>query len=152
MEKLLIVDDSEEIRTQLKWGLGKEYSLLLAKDGKEALSLFRQNEPKVVTLDLGLPPQDSGTEEGFSCLRGILQHRPVTKVILITGNDERKNALKAVEAGAYDFYQKPIALEELKIILRRAFYLSVIEEENRSLRTALEKKTPELGGMIGQCT
>jgi two-component system NtrC family response regulator len=151
MGKLLIVDDSDEIRTQLKWGLGKEYSVLLAKDGNEALSLFRKNEPKVVTLDLGLPPHENGTEEGFRCLREILQHRPVTKVIVITGNDERKNALQAIEAGAYDFYQKPIDLEELKIILRRAFYLSTIEDENRSLHSALEKRTPELGGMIGQC-
>jgi len=150
MEKLLIVDDSEEIRKQLKWGLGKDYEVLLAKDGKEGLFLHRKNYPKVVMLDLGLPPDEDGTEEGFKCLEGILKSSSVTKVIVVTGNDERENALKAVQLGAYDFYQKPINLEELRIIIGRAFHLFDIEEENRRLILTLGKKA-ELEGVVGQC-
>jgi two-component system NtrC family response regulator len=152
MEKLLIIDDSEEIRNQLKWGLGKEYAVLLAGNGKEAIILFKKHNPKVVTLDLGLPPHENGTEEGFRCLEEIQKHLPIVKVIVITGNEERDHALKAVQMGAYDFYQKPIDLKELKVIINRAFYLYNIEEENRRLQIALDKKTPELVGMLGQCT
>jgi two-component system NtrC family response regulator len=151
MEKLLIIDDSDEIRTQLKWGLGKEYAVILARDGQETLALFNKNEPRVVTLDLGLPPHENGTEEGFRCLQEMLQHNPASKVIVITGNDQRETALKAIQMGAYDYYQKPINLEELRVIIRRAFYLSTIEEQNRSLHHALERQTAQVGGMIGQC-
>jgi two-component system NtrC family response regulator len=151
MDKLLITDDSEEILTQLKWGFNKEYALYLAKDGKEALTLFKKNSPRVATLDLGLPPHENGTEEGFRCLQEMLRHNPAAKIIMITGNDQRENALKAIHLGAYDFYQKPINLEELKVIVRRAFHLSAIEEQNRSLYDALERQTTQLGGMIGQC-
>jgi len=151
MEKLLITDDNEEIRTQLKWGFNKEYALILAKDGKETLTLFKKNAPRVATLDLGLPPHESGTEEGFRCLQEMLRHNPAAKIIVITGNDQWENALKAVHLGAYDFYQKPLNLEELKVIVRRAFHLSAIEEQNRSLYNALERQTTPFGGMIGQC-
>jgi two-component system, NtrC family, response regulator len=151
MEKLLITDDSEEIRTQMKWGLSKEYAVLPARDAAEALELFNANSPKVVTLDLGLPPCEEGTEEGFRCLKEMLRIRPATKVIVLTGNEQRENALKAVQLGAYDYYQKPINLDELRVIVRRAFQLSFIEEENRSLREVLEQQTPLVGGMVGQC-
>jgi two-component system, NtrC family, response regulator len=150
MEKLLIVDDSEEIRKQLKWGLGKDYEVLLAKDGREAIFLYRKNHPKVVMLDLGLPPDEDGTDEGFKCLEGILKSSAFTKVIVVTGNDERHNALKAVQLGAYDFYQKPVNLEELRIIIGRAFHLSALEEENRSLHIAMGKSS-ELSGVVGHC-
>ncbi len=151
MEKLLITDDSEEIRTQLKWGLGKDYAVTLARDGKEAIALFKKHSPRVATLDLGLPPHENGTEEGFRCLQEMLRHNPPAKIIVITGNDQRENALKAIQQGAYDFYQKPINLEELRVIIRRAFHLSAIEEENRGLHHALEQQTAGIGGMIGQC-
>ena len=151
MEKLLVIDDNEEIRKQLKWGLGKEYAILLAQDGNEALALFKRHHPKVVTLDLGLPPHENGTGEGFRCLEEMLKHLPTVKVVVITGNDERGNALRAIQMGAYDFYQKPLDLKELKIIVNRAFYLHSIEEENRRLCTTLDEKTSELGGMVGQC-
>jgi two-component system, NtrC family, response regulator len=151
MEKLLIVDDNEEIRKQLKWGFGNEYHILTASDGKEALSLFKKHRPKVVTLDLGLSPLPNGTDEGFRCLEEILRAHSLTKVIIITGNDERENALRAVQLGAYDFYQKPIELKELKVIIRRALHLYNIEEENSGLRVALNKKNAFMGEMIGQC-
>lgn len=152
MEKLLITEDSEEIRNQLKWGFSKAYSLLLAKDGEEALALFKKNMPRVSTLDLGLPPNENGTEEGFRCLQEMLRLNPAAKIIVLTGNDQRENALKAIQMGAYDYYQKPINLEELKVVVRRAFHLSALEEQNRALHTALERQIAQVGGMIGQCS
>jgi two-component system, NtrC family, response regulator len=151
MEKLLITDDSDEILTQLKWGFSKDYAVTLARDGKEAILQFTRNMPRVATLDLGLPPHENGTEEGFRCLQEMLRLNPAAKVIVLTGNDQRENALKAIGMGAYDFYQKPVNLEELRVIIRRAFHLSSIEEQNRSLHHALEQQITPVGGMIGQC-
>jgi two-component system NtrC family response regulator len=151
LEKLLIIDDNEEIKKQLKWGLGNEYTVLLAGDGKEALSLFKKHKPKVVTLDLGLSPLENGTDEGFKCLEEILRSHSLTKVIVITGNDDRGNALKAVQSGAYDFYPKPIELKELKVTISRALHLYNIEEENSRLQAALDKKNTFMGEMVGQC-
>lgn len=151
MEKLLIIDDNEEIRKQLKWALAKDYKVLTAGDGKEGASLFKTHQPKVVTLDLGLPPQPEGTEEGFKCLEAVLTERSSTKVIIISGNDERENTLKAVKMGAYDFYQKPIDPNEIKVVIKRAFHLYDIEEENRKLHLALIEKNASGAQMMGQC-
>lgn len=151
MEKLLIVDDNEDIRKQLKWGLGKEYDIILAGDGKEGIVSFKKQQPKVVTLDLGLPPHEDGTEEGFKCLEEMLYHSPRTKVIVITGNGEKNNAHRAIQMGAYDYFQKPIDINELKVIISRAFHLRNIEEENSRLQIALDHKNTGLGGIIGQC-
>lgn len=151
MEKLLIVDDNAEISKQLKWGLGKDYSLLFAKNANEAVSIFKKNSPKVVTLDLGLPPHEDGAEEGLACLEAIIGRNSFTKIIVITGNDDRTNALRAIQLGAYDYYQKPIELAELKVIINRAFYLYSIENENRRLHHEMERRTSEMEGMVGQC-
>lgn len=150
MKKLLIIDDNEEIRKQLRWGLGREYEIFQAENRKSAISLFKKYSPKVVTLDLGLPPDEDGVKEGILCLEELLSFAPLTKVIVITGNDGRENALKAVQCGAYDYYQKPIELAELKIILGRAYHLSAIEDENTELVSVLEKQNFDLGGIIGQ--
>ena len=151
MEKLLIIDDSPEIRQQLKWGLKKDYKLLLAADVDEGLRLFRSQRPKVVTLDLGLPPDVDGATEGLRGLKAILSEAPATKVIVLSGNEERENALKAVGLGAYDFYSKPIELAELKTILQRAFHLATLEEENRGLLKATQAEQRSLSGIFGQC-
>lgn len=152
MEKLLIVDDSEDIRKQLKWGLAKDYAVLLAGDVSEAMTLFTKHQPKVVVLDLGLPPQSEGTEEGFRCLDAIKNAQRYTKVIIATGNGDVENALRAVQNGAYDFLQKPIELAEMKVIIKRAFHLYSLEEENRRLRSVLDRKDGALSGIIGQCS
>jgi two-component system NtrC family response regulator len=152
LEKLLIIDDSSEIRQQLKWGLKKDYKLLLAADVDEGLRIFRSQRPKVVTLDLGLPPDVDGATEGLRGLKEILSEAPATKVIVLSGNEERENALKAVGLGAYDFYSKPIELAELKTILQRAFHLATLEEENRGLLQATQAEERSLAGMFGQCT
>ena len=151
MEKLLIIDDNDDIRKQLKWGLGKQYELSLAADGKEGLAAFRKQQPKVVTLDLGLPPDAEGTTEGFHCLEEILKLAPHTKVIVITGNDEKNSALTAINTGAYDYLPKPIDINELKVIINRALHLHNIEEENSRLQDALHSDL-HMMGIVGQCS
>jgi len=151
MEKLLLVDDNNEIRKQLKWGLGKEYKIILAEDVDTALKLYKKHQPGVVTLDLGLPPDIEGASEGFRCLEGMLAENHLAKIIVLSGNDERENVLQAINLGAYDFYQKPIDLAELRVILNRAFNLSAIEAENRRLQSALMVDNGSMGGMLGQC-
>ena len=147
MQRLLIVDDNNEVRKQLKWGLSRSgYELSFARDGVEALKLFDKFNPTVVTLDLGLPPYENGTEEGVRCLSEMLRRNPVARVIVITGNEDHEAALNAVRIGAYDYYKKPIDLEELKIIIRRAMYLQSLEEENKNLR---EEKINDVG-IIGE--
>jgi len=151
VDKLLIVDDSSEICKQLKWGLNKDYDVLLAEDVGGALKLFNKHRPKVVTLDLGLPPDVDGATEGLRCLEEILHQQPDTKVVVLSGNEDRNNALKAVKLGAYDFYRKPIDLAELKIILQRAFQLAALETENHRLQTASSSELSNLHGILGQC-
>jgi two-component system, NtrC family, response regulator len=150
MNKLLIIDDNAEIRKQLKWSLGQDYSILLAEDVAEALSLFKKQHPLVVTLDLGLPPDEEGVTEGFRCLHEIMSLAPQTKVIVLTGRGEREHALKAMQLGAYDFYAKPIELSELQVMLQRAFHLAGLEAENQ--RLLAEREDEELGylGIFGQ--
>ena len=149
MEKLIIVEDNEDIRNQLRWGLSKEYEVFVAGERLEALTLVKKHAPKVVTLDLGLPPDENGCEEGFRCLEEILQRIPSAKVIMITGNDDRANALRAVQNGAYDYYRKPFDLVELKVILKRAFHLATIESDNIRLQSSLEQHGTSPGGIIG---
>ncbi|NLC70071.1 MAG: PEP-CTERM-box response regulator transcription factor [Desulfuromonadaceae bacterium] len=149
MHVLLIVDDKEEIQKQLKWGLSKEYKVFAADSVARALELFREHEPKVMTLDLGLPPDEDGSTEGFRCLEEVMRLAPWTKVIVLTGHEERENALKAIRMGAYDYYTKPVNLDELRIILNRAFHLAVIEEENRQLHSALSAEGKEMQGIFG---
>ncbi len=152
LEKLLIVDDSKEIRKQLKWGLGKEFRILMAESVDEALKLFEQHSPKVVTLDLGLPPDIDGASEGLRCLQQMLQKQPTSKIIVLSGNEDHVNALAAVDMGAYDYYHKPINLDELKIILSRAFHVAGLEEENRRLQvSAGQDKEHGYSGIFGQC-
>jgi two-component system NtrC family response regulator len=134
---LLIVDDDEELRTQMKWALGDEYDVVLAGDRAEALGKLREARPPVVTLDLGLPPQAAGVEEGFATLRAIHEAEPGTKVVVITGRDEHEHALVAVAQGAYDYFQKPVQVDELKVVLRRALKLHDLERENRELQRRL---------------
>ncbi|MGL1957601.1 MAG: PEP-CTERM-box response regulator transcription factor [Colwellia sp.] len=134
MEKLLIIDDDKGIQKQLKWSLS-DYSAILASDRESAITAVRRHEPKVITLDLGLPPDEANATEGLLALQEILAIAPHTKIIVITGNEDRSNALEAISAGAYDFYQKPIEPEIINVIISRAFTLATIEEENRIMRT-----------------
>ncbi len=145
--QLLIIDDDESVRSQMKWALLSDYEILAAGDRPAGLESFRKHHPSVVTLDLGLPPQPAGTDEGFKALAEILEDTPGAKVIVITGQDDRKNALTAIGMGAYDFFCKPIRIEELKIVLTRAFNLANLEAENRRLQAGTGADAFE--GMIG---
>ncbi|RJQ55311.1 MAG: PEP-CTERM-box response regulator transcription factor [Nitrospiraceae bacterium] len=149
MKLLLIVEDDPDIRTHIKWGLSEGYEILQASDRTSAINLFKAKHPPVVTLDLGLPPDENGASEGLSCLQEILSQAPDTKVIIVTGNNDRENALKAVQIGAYDYYLKPVNMNELKIILQRAWHLHEIERENLKLHTIIEQEAG-FAGMIGQ--
>ena len=158
MKSLLIVDDNQDVRSQLKWGLAKEdYTLHLAADGDEAMELFRKHSPGVVTLDLGLPPDPEGTSEGFRLLEVMLQEKPGTQVIVVTGHHDRENALRAVRTGAHDFCRKPVDLPELKVLISRGFYLSDLREENQGLseNTAVVEEATEakeFSGIVGECS
>lgn len=145
--KLLIVDDDDDLRTQMKWALAHDYEILLAEDRLSAAAVMRKEKPAVVTLDLGLPPLPAGVEEGFAVLDEILSRYGQTKVIIITGRGEKENALRAVEKGAYDFFYKPIQIDELRIVIRRAFFLAQTERELSILRQQLGGDSFE--GMLG---
>ncbi len=132
-QNLLIVEDDEGLQRQLRWSLDG-YNVIIAKDRSEAIAAMRRYQPHVMTLDLGLPPDPTNASEGFATLEEILSLAPDTKIIVITGNDERENAVKAIGCGAYDFYQKPIDPDVLKIIVERALRLSNLEQENQRLQ------------------
>jgi len=151
VNKLLIVDDSEEIRQQLKWGLNQHFQVSAAPDADQALAVFRAERPGVVVLDLGLPPATDSSVEGFRCLEEMLKIDPAVKVIMLTGNSERENALKALRMGACDFYAKPPVLSELKVIIGRAFHLAGIEEQNSRERAQTASQAGEQWGMVGCC-
>jgi two-component system NtrC family response regulator len=145
--KLLIVDDDDEIRTQMKWALNADYEILLAENRASGLETFRAHKPAVALLDLGLPPRAGGTEEGFALLSGILEADKTTKAIVITGQHEKDHALSAIGFGAYDFLCKPVNMDELKVLLKRCFYVAQLEKENRQLQQVFGSQT--FGGMLG---
>ena len=142
---LLVVEDDEGLQRQLKWAY-EGYQVVCAGDRSSAIEALRAHEPSVVTLDLGLPPDPDGTEEGFATLAEILKLKPDTKVIVATGHGARESATKAVGMGAYDFYKKPVDIDELGFIVARAFHLHEIEEENRRLENSPEATV--LGSII----
>jgi len=144
MEKLLIVDDDLGVQKQLKWSLS-DYDVALADTRESAVAAVRRFEPKVITLDLGLPPDATNATEGLAALKEILAIAPHTKVIVITGNDDRSHALKAIEMGAYDFYQKPVDADVINVIVSRAFSLANIETDNRGMKAVVGSDT----GIIG---
>jgi len=135
--KLLVVDDDEDLRVQMRWALHAEYEVLLASDRSEAVRVMETERPGLVTLDLGLPPQAQSVEEGFRALEAVQALDPAVKIVVITGRAEREHALTAVAKGAYDYFWKPIDVAELKIVLRRALHLRQLELENRDLQRRL---------------
>ena len=143
--KLLIVDDDTGIQRQLRWSFD-DYDVSVAGDRDEAVAQFRSETPAVVTVDLGLPPDPDGATEGLATVEAILKLAPETKVIVVTGNEDHENALKAIALGAYDFYRKPIVSEELGHIIQRALHLYDLEQENR--RLAQRSDNVALNGVI----
>ncbi len=131
---LLIVDDDEDIRTQMKWALAAEYEVSVAGDRIEAEAAFTSNRPLVTLLDLGLPPRPNDPEEGLATLSSLLERDPLAKVIIVSGQGEKENALRAVGSGAYDFLCKPLQIEELKLVLQRCVYVAELEQEYRAMQ------------------
>ena len=132
--KLLIVEDDRGLQRQLRWSF-ENYDAVVAEDRKSALAKFESEAPAVVTLDFGLPPDPDGASEGLATLEEILALDSDAKVIVVTGNEDREHALRAIQLGAYDFYQKPIDVDVLRLIVDRAFRLRELERENRALMT-----------------
>ncbi|MGB3710338.1 MAG: PEP-CTERM-box response regulator transcription factor [Erythrobacter sp.] len=144
---LLIVEDDEGLQAQLKWAYD-DFNVVIAGTREQAITALRSEMPAVVTLDLGLPPDPDGTRKGFAVLDAIMELKPDTKVIVASGHGARESALHAIERGAYDFYQKPLDIDALGLIVRRAFNLHKIEAENRRLLANAGKDKTVLGRMI----
>ncbi len=144
---LLIVDDDEEIRTQMKWGLAQEYEVVHAFDRQSAVERFRVHKPLVVLLDLGLPPHPNSTEEGMETLSDLLSIDPKVKVLIASGQGERNNTMEAVGAGAYDFLTKPVDMDELLLLLKRCFHVANLEREFLEMKRHIQDDTFE--GMLG---
>jgi two-component system NtrC family response regulator len=145
--KLLIVEDDKGLQKQLKWAYD-DYEVFQAHDRKEALALLRSESPDVVTLDLGLPPDPDGSSEGFATLSEIMSLKPDTKVIIASGHGAHQSALDAIAMGAYDFYQKPVDIDRLGLIVERAFQLHAIEAENARLASDISSGNRVLGRII----
>jgi len=131
-KKLLIIEDDLGLQKQLRWSLDA-YEVLVAGDRESALAQIRRHEPAVVTMDLGLPPDPDGASEGLAILQQVLSMAPDTKLIVLSGNQDRDNAVKAIAMGAYDFHQKPCDPEMLHLVIQRAFFLHTLQQENRRM-------------------
>jgi two-component system NtrC family response regulator len=146
--KILIVDDDEEIRTQMKWAVATDYDVALAGDRQEAITKFRSHAPKVVLLDLGLPPAPNDTTEGMAILAGLLTLDRSVKVIIVSGQSDRENAVRAIGAGAYDFLCKPVDVDQLKHLLQRCIFVAELERE---YRTQQDCERPDIfEGILGR--
>ncbi len=143
-QSILVVEDDPGLQKQIKWSL-EQYDVTTAATRDEAINQLRRQEPAVVLLDLGLPPDPDGATEGLAALEQILALTPATKVIVVTGNLDRTNAVKAVGLGAFDFFQKPFDPDVLSIMVSRAFHVHSLEVENVRLRSAA---TSPLQGLI----
>ena len=142
---LLVVEDDAGLARQLRWAY-EAYEVVVVGDRAAALDALRLHEPAVVTLDLGLPPDPDGTAEGFATLHAMLAMAPTTKVIVASGHGARESALAAIGDGAWDFYQKPIDIDALGLIVSRAFHVHALEAENR--RLAARAAPSGFGGLL----
>lgn len=144
-QKLLIVEDDAALQSQLKWCF-EDYEVVIASDREGAIAELRRHEPAVVLQDLGLPPDAEGVTEGMAALQEIVSLSPHTKVIVVTGHGDQNNAVRAIGLGAYDFYEKPVRTDILRLLVDRAFHVHALESENRRLMS-LKGDSP-LDGVI----
>jgi two-component system NtrC family response regulator len=142
---LLIVEDDLALQKQLKWSLDR-FESVTADDVSSAVLQFRRHQPAVVTMDLGLPPDRDSVSEGFKCLERLLEIDPAVKVIVLTGQNDQSNALRAVRMGAYDFLAKPVDPDVLSFTVERAYRLYELQQENRRLQ--MQQSSDVLGGLI----
>jgi len=130
---LMIVEDDKGLQHQMRWAMADDFIVHIAKDRGEALAVMARHHPSLVVLDLGLPPDEAGATEGLAILEKIVESYPGTKVVVASGNADRANAMKAIAIGAYDYFSKPVEVDELKLILGRAWQLHILEEDNHRL-------------------
>ncbi len=147
MEKVLFVDDEKSILTQLKWAFSNDYEVFLAEDEASALKTIEEEKPTVVTLDISL---SEGGNQGIGLLKEITSRYPDTKAIMITGNDEKENALESLSLGAVDYYYKPIDIDELRVIIKRIIHIRNLEIEREKLLKKLSEKR-SFEEIIGEC-
>lgn len=140
---LLIVDDDEDIRTQMKWALASEYEVVTAEDQSGAISAYSSERPSVTLLDLALPPRPNDPEEGLATLSALLASNPLTKVIVVSGQSDKENAVRAVGGGAYDFVTKPVDMDQLRHVLERAMYIAELEREYRAMQESVAPESFE---------
>ena len=126
--KILLVDDEENILKQMRWALESDYDVFTTSVEGEAMNIFEKEKPPVVTLDLSLNPHNSADLGGMRLLEQILFQDPATRAIVITGNGDDKNALRAIRLGAFDYYAKPVRIEELKIMIQRAMHIHQLQQ------------------------
>ena len=144
--RLLIVEDDPGLQSQMRWCFSEDLEVAVASDRESALAALRREEPDVITLDLGLPPDPGGATEGFGLLEEILRLAPMTKVIVVTGREDKENSVKAIGMGASDFYQKPLDADILTFVVNRAFRLAELERENRDL--ARQRNGTNIKGIV----
>jgi two-component system, NtrC family, response regulator len=145
--KLLIVEDDQGLQRQLKWSY-EDFEVHCASNRAEAIALMRSEEPDVVTLDLGLPPDPDGTSEGFATLDEMLRLKPDTKIIVASGHNAKESALQAISAGAWDFYQKPVDIDELHLIVKRAFHVRELEVQNQKAQAPASDGETLFGSLL----
>jgi two-component system NtrC family response regulator len=127
--KILLVDDDENILKQMRWSLESDYDVRATSDEAEAMSIFETEKPAVVTLDLSLNPDHPTDLGGMRLLEQMLSREPTTRAIVVTGNDDDVHALRAVKLGAFDYYAKPVRLEELRVMIQRAFHIHELNQK-----------------------
>jgi len=146
--QILIVDDDEDIRSQLRWALTADFDVIESEDRPSAMRVFHEKKPEVVLVDLGLPPHPGTPQEGMALLGELIAADSATRVVVISGQGEKQNALKAIGEGAYDFFCKPVNVEEVKTVIRRALYVGGLEREYRLMERQFDSEGFE--GMIGK--
>ncbi len=151
---ILLVEDDPGLQKQLKWALKSDYEVLIASNRKSAQKLFKETIPAVVVHDLGLPPDERGVSEGKASVKQILKAYPNTRIIVMTGQGDEKDAIELVSLGAHDFFSKPVEVETLKMIIERAFFLHGLESQNNNHQRerSFDQSLFVLPGVVGQST
>lgn len=145
---ILIVDDDEDIRSQLKWALSQEYEVIEAEDRPSAVAAFKAKQPEVALVDLGLPPHPGNPQEGLALISELLGEDSTARVVVISGQGEKENAMRAIGEGAYDFFCKPVNIDELKVVVGRALHVGRIEREYEAIQR--DFKAEGFEGMLGK--
>ena len=147
--RLLVVEDDEDIRTQIRWALASDYEVTVAGDRAAALASFKGERPSVTLLDLGLPPNPNAPDEGLAALSELRALDPLAKVLIVSGQGDKHNAMQAVGAGAYDFLTKPVDMDELRLVLQRCVYVAELEQDYLALQQGSASELFE--DMLGSC-